>query len=177
MKAMTMVAHPDDCVIFAYSFMNHFKEFDWTVCYLTYTAQSPRGREFESFWKSRGVKTQFLGYVDNYRDLESGVISFDIVAAENAIKQAITDQDLVLTHDKDGDYGHLHHKFVFYSVVEHHKQVVCFAGNHRGNVTYSIAPGTYSPDELPLHRDIVAGFHVNVHKNEYTVSERVMKIL
>jgi hypothetical protein len=55
MKAMAMVAHPDDCVIFAYSFMHHHKHLDWTVCYLTYTEQDARGREFAEFWQRRGA--------------------------------------------------------------------------------------------------------------------------
>jgi LmbE family N-acetylglucosaminyl deacetylase len=177
MKAMTLVAHPDDCVIFAYSFMNHYKNFNWTVCYLTYTQQHPRGKEFVLFWNSRGVKTQFLGYVDDYHDLETGVISFDTVAADRSIKQVVADQDIILTHDSNGDYGHLHHKFVNNSVIEHHTNVVFFAGNHKGNVKYSIQPGAYSLDEFPLHREVVAGFHANTHVNEYTVNERVMRIL
>ena len=177
MKAMVMVAHPDDCVIFAYGFMNHYKNFDWTVCYLTYTEQYPRGKEFANFWKTRGVKTQFLGFSDNYRDLETGIISFDTVAADQSIKQAVADQDLILTHDCEGDYGHLHHKFVYHSVAKHHEYVVCFAGNHQGTVKYLIEPGTYRLDEFPLHRDVVAGFHTDKHENEYTVTEKVMRIL
>jgi hypothetical protein len=177
MKAMAMVAHPDDCVIFAYGFINHYKNFDWTVCYLTYTEQNPRGKEFANFWKVRGVKTKFLGYTDDYRDLETGIISFDTATAAESIKQAIADQDLILTHDADGDYGHLHHKFIYNVVIDHHCHVVCFSGNHKGNVKYSIEPGTYSLDEFPLHQEVVAGFHVDKHENEYTVTEKVMKIL
>jgi LmbE family N-acetylglucosaminyl deacetylase len=177
MKAMVMVAHPDDCVIFAYSFMNHYKNFDWTVCYLTYTENHPRGNEFAVFWKSRGVKTKFLGYTDHYRDLETGIISFDTVAAANSIKQAIADQTLILTHDHKGDYGHIHHEFIHRVVDEYHSHVVFFAGNHKGNVKYSIGRGTYKLDEFPLHREVVEGFHLNTHENEYSVSPTVMKIL
>ena len=92
MKAMAMVAHPDDCVIFAYSFMHHYKQLDWTVCYLTYTEQDARGREFANFWQQRGVSTKFLGYVDDYRDIEAKRISFDTAAAAKDIQQAIKDQ-------------------------------------------------------------------------------------
>ena len=78
MKAMVMVAHPDDCVIFAYSFMHQYRQLDWTVCYLTYTESDARGHEFAEFWQRRGVATKFLGYVDDYRDIEANKISFDI---------------------------------------------------------------------------------------------------
>ena len=177
MKAMVMVAHPDDCVIFAYGFMHHYKQFDWTVCYLTYTENDYRGKEFATFWHRRGVKTKFLGYIDDYHDLETGVISFDTDAAAESIKEAIADQDLILTHDHFGDYGHLHHKFICDVVCKYHTYVVCFAGNNKGNAKYSIDPGTYSLEEFPLHRAVVVGFHNDKHENEYTVSERVKKIL
>jgi LmbE family N-acetylglucosaminyl deacetylase len=177
MKAITMVAHPDDCVIFAYSFMHHYPQFDWTVCYLTYTKQDSRGAEFAEFWKRRGVATKFLGYVDDYHDLETGVCSFDTAQAAESIKQAITDQDLVLTHDQAGDYGHLHHKFIHSVVANNHTHVVTFAGIGQGNVKYIIEPGVYSLDEFPLHQDIVSSFHQHAHANEYAVSNRVKNIL
>lgn len=177
MKAMAIVAHPDDCVIFAYSFMHHYQHFDWTVCYLTYTEQDARGAEFVKFWKARGVDTKFLGYVDDYRDLETGVCSFDTNKATESIKQAIKDQDLILTHDHFGDYGHLHHKFICEVVADNHTYMVTFAGTGKGNVKYTIEPGVYSLDEFPLHRDIVSSFHQHAHANEYAVSKRVNKIL
>jgi hypothetical protein len=177
MKATVVIAHPDDCVIFAYSFMHHYKQFDWTVCYLTYTEQDARGREFAGFWQQRGVATKFLGYVDDYRDIEANKISFDTAAAEESIKQAILGQDLILTHSHQGDYGHLHHVFVNQTVCSNHNQVVCFAGPGQGNVKYTIDPGVYSLDELPLHRGIVSTFHMHTHTSEYTVTERTRKIL
>jgi hypothetical protein len=177
MKAMVMVAHPDDCVIFAYSFMHQYPELEWTVCYLTYTEQDARGREFADFWQQRGVATKFLGYVDDYRDIEAKQISFDTAAAAEDIRQAIQDQVLILTHDHCGDYGHLHHVFVNQTVCSNHNQVVCFAGLGQGNVKYALDPGLYSLDELPLHRDVISTFHMHTHTNEYTVTERTRKIL
>ena len=44
-----------------------------------------------------------------------------------------------------------------------------FAGPGQGTVKYSIEPGCYSLEELPLHRDVIAEFHSNTHTNEYTV--------
>lgn len=177
MKAMAMVAHPDDCVIFAYSFIHHYPEFDWTICYLTYTEQDARGQEFADFWKKRNVTTKFLGYIDNYHDLETGICSFDTNAATESIKEIIKDQDLILTHNHNGDYGHLHHKFICNVVCENHTYVVTFAGVNQGNVKYSIDRSVYLLDEFPMHKDIVSSFHLHQHINEYSVSERVKKIL
>jgi hypothetical protein len=177
MKAMAMVAHPDDCVIFAYSFMHHYPQFDWTVCYLTYNEHDARGQEFAEFWKRRKVATKFLGYVDDYHDLETGICSFNTTDAAESIKQAIKDHDLVLTHSHRGDYGHLHHKFIYDVVSNNHTYMVTFAGIGQGNVKYTIEPGVYSLDEFPLHQAIVSGFHQHSHTNEYAVSKRVKNIL
>jgi hypothetical protein len=177
MKAVALVAHPDDCVIFAYSFMHHYPDLDWTVCYLTYTDQDSRAREFAEFWLRRNIKTKFLGFTDSWEFVKNGELGFDSELAVKAIKEAVADQDLVLTHDHKGDYGHLHHKFICNVVCSNHAYVVCFAGPGNGNVKYTIDAGTYSLDEFPLHKDVVAGFHHEHHKNEYTVSERVRKIL
>ena len=177
MKAMAMVAHPDDCVIFAYSFMHHYAMFDWTVCYLTYTDQDQRGREFAEFWARRNVQTKFLGFTDSWNLVKNGSLGFDRTQATHAIKHAIADQDLIVTHDFRGDYGHLHHEFVSTVVSDNHTRMVCFAGPGQGNVKYTIEPGTYSLDELPLHRDIIASFHPQQHVNEYTVTQRVRNIL
>jgi LmbE family N-acetylglucosaminyl deacetylase len=177
MKAITVVAHPDDCVIFAYSFMHHYRHLDWTVCYLTYTAQDPRGKEFANFWSRRGVATRFLGYIDDHHDLETGVCSFNTADAAESIRQVVQNQDLVLTHDHKGDYGHLHHKFIHDTVCNSHGHVVTFAGVGQGNVKYTIDSDVYSLDEFPLHQEVVAGFHQSAHTNEYAVSDRVRKIL
>jgi LmbE family N-acetylglucosaminyl deacetylase len=168
MKALCAVAHPDDCVIFAYSYIHNHPELDWTIGYLTYTAQDPRGAELAEFWQRRGIPCVFLGYVDNYRDLESQQISFDTVAA-GADLVALADQyDLVLTHDAHGDYGHLHHVFV-HNCVQHHANLVTFAKLDGGTVALTVPPGTYDLAELPRHQHIVASFFSDgVHRNNYT---------
>lgn len=166
MKALTLVAHPDDCVIFAYSYMHNHPEMQWTVCYLTYRAEDQRAKEFIEFWQRRNIPVKCLGFVDDHRDLENNQISFDTQKAMQSIHDTIKDFDLILTHDEHGDYGHLHHVFVNRATVAHANRVT-FARPGTGTVKYSIQPGTYSLDELPLHRDVIAGFHSHNHVNEY----------
>lgn len=177
MKAMAMIAHPDDCVIFAYSFMHHYPDFEWTVCYLTHHKDDYRGREFFEFWNRRNIPTKFLGFTDSWEIVKTGELGFDPEDAANDIIESIKDQDLILTHDHNGDYGHIHHKFIHRVVADNHTHIVCFAGPNKGNAKYSIEPGVYSLDEFPHHREVVEGFHRTSHVNEYTVSERVGKIL
>ena len=166
MKALCLVAHPDDCVIFAYSYIYHHPEHDWTIGYLTYTEHDARAAEFKKFWRTRNIDTVFLGFEDHWHDNEQKQLTrwygLDAVAAcWNLAK----DFDVVLTHDEHGDYGHIHHKVV-HDAVKHHPNLITFAPPGQGT-TYILPADAYGLDELPLHRDIVAGFHPEVHQNSY----------
>jgi len=166
MKALCLVAHPDDCVIFGYSYIHNHPEMDWTICYLTYCEWDPRGRELQDFWRKRGIACVFLGYTDDYRDIENKKISFDQSQARREISNIIKSYDLVLTHDEQGDYGHIHHVLVHNS-VQWHPHLVTFAPPGQGTVTHTVSLDTYRLDELPMHGDIIAGFHVIQHQNSY----------
>lgn len=168
MKALAMVAHPDDCVIFAYSYIHNHPEHAWTICYLTYAEWEPRAQEFRQFWNRRNIPTIFLGYRDDYRDIENKKISFDEAQARREIAGIIRNYDLVLTHNEQGEYGHLHHVFVHDATCDHPHRVT-FAGPGQGTVKYTVEPGVYSLEELPLHKDIVSGFHAASHSNEYNI--------
>ncbi len=165
MKALCMVAHPDDCVIFAYSYIYNHPDLDWQICYLTYCEWEPRARELKEFWKRRNITCIFLGYTDDYRDIENKKISFNAEQARREIGNIIQRYDIVLSHDQEGDYGHIHHEFV-HDCVRHHPRLITFAKPGEGT-TYTIPSGTYSLDELPMHGDIVKSFHTTQHQNSY----------
>jgi len=167
MNALCLVAHPDDCVIFAYSFIHNHPEHNWTIGYLTYTAQDPRGQELSAFWKQRGIKCVFLGFEDHWHDNEQKVFTrWHKESADQACWHLARNYDLVLTHDELGDYGHIHHILVNRAVQWHHN-LVTFAQPGKGTVTLTVPPDTYSIDELPLHGKIIRGFHPIIHQNDY----------
>jgi len=169
MKALCIVAHPDDCVIFAYSYIYNHNEFDWTICYLTHTAESPRGQEFAKFWAARNIKTMFLGFLDDYEDQKTQRLNFWLgVDAEAACWRVAQDFDLVLTHDAHGDYGHIHHRVVHDS-VKRHSNLITFAPPNSDNTLYSVPMDAYDLSELPLHRDVIQGFHNTNHSNRYNI--------
>lgn len=175
MKAICVVAHPDDCVIFAYSFIHAHPEIDWTIMYLTYTHWDSRGRELNDFWAKRNIPTIFLGFKDDWHDIENEKISFNTEQAEKEIANIIKSYDLVLSHNAQGEYGHLHHVFVHESCAAH-PNLVTFANKHTAT-RYSIEPGVYSLDELPEHGEIIAGFHSDDHVNDYNIPDHVKIIL
>ena len=170
-SGLCMVAHPDDCVIFGMSFMHHHPELTWTVGYLTYDQQHARGAEFQRFWHRRGVQTVFLGYHDDFRDIDRDSLSFDSAQASNDIAALCQQYDLVLTHDAEGEYGHPHHRFVHAVVTGCHRHVIRFAGPGQGTLKYTVPQGTYDLDELPLHREVIEGFHSTGHTNEYQIPQ------
>jgi LmbE family N-acetylglucosaminyl deacetylase len=165
-KALCLVAHPDDCVIFAYSYIYNHPEYDWTIGYLTYTDKDPRGMELAAFWQRRNIPCVFLGFVDDYHDQQQQQLLrwYGIDAAAECAELA-RQYDLVLTHDEHGDYGHIHHQVV-HDAVKHHPCLITFAKPGTGT-TYSIPAGIYSLDELPMHGEIIASFHSKEHKNSY----------
>jgi hypothetical protein len=73
---------------------------------------------------------------------------------------------LILTHDEDGDYGHIHHRLVHDAVARHYN-LVTFAPHNQGTVTLTVPSDTYTLSELPLHGDIIRSFHIAEHKNSY----------
>ena len=168
MKALCLVAHPDDCVIFGYSYIHNHPDMKWHICYLTYCEWEPRAKELKEFWSKRDITCIFLGYTDDYRDIENNKISFNEEQARREIGNIVQSYDLVLTHDSQGDYGHIHHVFV-HDCARDHGNLVTFANLNSGTVSYSIPPGTYTLDELPQHGDIIKSFFPNgTHRNNYT---------
>lgn len=166
MKALCMVAHPDDCVIFGLSYIHNHPELDWTIGYLTYTATDPRGSEMAAFWQRRGINTVFLGFEDHWHDNEQKQFTrWTEESAERACWNLARQYDLVLTHDEAGDYGHIHHVLV-HQAVKWHPRLVTFAPPGQG-VTYSVPTAAYSLDELPQHGGVIAGFHIQQHQNSY----------
>lgn len=175
MKAICVVAHPDDCVIFAWPFIDTFAQFDWTILYLTYDTYTDRGKEISDFWTKRKIKTEFLGHIDTYLDIESNKISFD---SELARRQLITKAirfDLILTHNQNGEYGHIHHKFVHESLSILNKPKVFFADSQSYNFICN-RTSKLDLDELPLHKDVVSGF-TDIEIGKYFKNDSAWKFL
>lgn len=149
-----MVAHPDDCIILAGGFIQKYNNIiNFDICYLTYQNQDSRAQELANFWSARKTATEFLGYVDDYRDMEQG-ISFNASQAESDINRVVKNYDLVVTHAKDGDYGHIHHKFVHDIVAKTSIPKVYFANTEVYN-NKIVEKSWYTLEEIPLHSDVV----------------------
>jgi len=174
-KALCVVAHPDDCVIFARPFIERYSEFEWTILYLTYRSYDPRAMEMTAYWRRRNVSTVNLGFMDDYRDMENNLVSFNVEQAQREIFNISGKYDLLLTHNADGDYGHIHHTFVSDSVQPVSKPKVYFAKYEQSNME-CCATSDINLTELPLHREVVSGFE-NINVGRYTVDQLAQELL
>jgi hypothetical protein len=161
-KAVALVAHPDDCVIFALPFIVHYNKFDWHIVYLTYKASDARAKEVSIFWNKRGITTEFLGFEDDYMDNETQTLrKWYAMDANAALAAHAYDARLILTHNEDGDYGHIHHKVVYGSSnhpILNAIPKVYFASTFNYTDEITCDESYYSLDELPLHKNVIADF-------------------
>jgi hypothetical protein len=175
LTALCVVAHPDDCVIFARPFIEQYSEFEWTILYLTYSSYDPRAMEMTAYWRRRNVSTVNLGFVDDYRDMENNLVSFNAEQAQREIFNISDKYDLLLTHNSDGDYGHIHHTFVSNSVQPVPKPKVYFAKYEQSNME-CCAASNINLTELPLHREVVSSFE-NINVGRYTADPSAQELL
>ena len=175
LTALCVVAHPDDCVIFARPFIEQYSEFEWTILYLTYSSYDPRAMEMTAYWRRRNVSTVNLGFVDDYRDMENNLVSFNAEQAQREIFNISDKYDLLLTHNSDGDYGHIHHTFVSNSVQPVPKPKVYFAKYEQSNME-CCSVGDINLTELPLHREVVSGFK-NINVGRYAADQAARELL
>lgn len=175
-RALMMVAHPDDCVIFGYPFYSTHKQFDWSVCYLTYNNWDWRAQELTKFWNSRAVKTHYLGFTDDYLQVEAGELGFNHNIAEQKIIEFANDFNLIMTHNADGDYGHIHHKFVHSVVTKINCPQLYFAGIENFNYQCMCQENEYNLDDLPRHKDVIKGF-TDRHIGRYLVPDKARDLI
>jgi LmbE family N-acetylglucosaminyl deacetylase len=173
MRAVALVAHPDDCVIFAWPFIEAHPKFTWEIVYLTYKPHDPRAREISAYWAKKNIHTRFLGFRDTWLDMVNNQISFDTELAQEAVK--LISADLILTHNEDGDYGHIHHKFVHTATQELVAPKVYFASTFNYNKQYTVQQ-PIEVNELPLHREVVEQF-TNRNTGLYIVTPEAETLL
>ena len=152
MKALVLVAHPDDCVIFASAYMDAHPEHEWAITYLTHWRFHKRGREMTRYWRKRGIKTRYLGFKDHGRDLGlNGLHTWSEKEALRVMGRSVKGYELILTHGEEGEYGHPHHRVVHKAVNDLPIAKVYFSLD-----TSDLAlPLNIAMDELPRHAESI----------------------
>ena len=169
MKAVALLAHPDDCVIFARPFIHAHKEWSWTLVYLTYTASDPRAVEITNYWQEQNIPCVFLGVKDDHTDLLEDKLSFDIEQAKQLLISHSESAELILTHNFRGEYGHIHHRFVNTVADTINKPKVYFGDEDYYNVEYQV-DALLDLNSLPLHRSVIEQF-TNINHGRYWATD------
>lgn len=133
-KKVMFIAHPDDETLWGSSALYNEK---YLVVCITCGGRKDRVREFEEVMSLTGDDYIML----NYPDLVKGKKS-DWKADWNNINKDIQeilsykDWDLIVTHNPDGEYGHIHHKMTNQIVTKYanHDQLTYFGKFYWGKI-------------------------------------------
>ena len=106
-KALCIVAHPDDCVIFGYHYILANRQFEWTIAYLILDDDSPRVEEMRGYWKRHSIDVFSLALPHDPppADITNRRCSIPYPEAKRRIEETAGPYDHLLTHGKEGEYG------------------------------------------------------------------------
>ena len=179
-SACVVVAHPDDCVIFAWPLIKMAPSFKWTIIYLTYDESHIRAKEVQYNWGEENIETKFCGLEDHYRDNEAGkLITWNPSEASDKLVAQCLGYDLIVTHGAKGEYGHIHHKFVHDVMETIDTPKIYFEDQDQANLI--VTPEMYfnkqpNLDTWSEHREVIEMFKDRTTGN-YKVSADAQSIL
>jgi LmbE family N-acetylglucosaminyl deacetylase len=175
-KALALVAHPDDCLIFGYHFITANKKFKWKIVYLTHAIDHPRFAEMFHYWNSLGVQVGTMGFVDDWDAVSKGKLGFKKTDAVTAINQATEGYDLILTHNFKGEYGHPHHIFLNKAVAKIKTPKVYF-GDYPDycNLLHTYDEDPYNIADFWLHQNVLRECDIRTYK--YFVTDEAKALL
>ena len=118
-RALILTAHPDDESLFCGNLMLAYPEWQWSWWCACSKKDSPRGQKLEraaEAWRKRGVNIDHVQHLgldepslvpeDSFHGMLCGAMLYPGFGSI---------PDIVLTHNRRGDYGHPHHCAVNYA--------------------------------------------------------------
>ena len=105
---LLIVAHPDDDILWGGA---HLYEKGYFVVVVTNKDNAKRSREFKNVLEASGNDGIILGFPDkSFGKKDSWSHNKDGIKADLDTIINYKHWDLIVTHNKDGEYGHIHHK-------------------------------------------------------------------
>lgn len=154
---LMIVAHPDDETLWGGA---HLTEQGYFVVCLTNGNVSVRKREFETVIRKSGNKGIILSYPDLVNGERSRWISEKSkIAKDLDVILKYKKWDFVVTHNPDGEYGHIHHKMTNRLVTESYYRCICkndlyYFGRYYVNITPEMEKTRISSKQEELKRGL-----------------------
>ena len=123
---LMIVAHPDDETLWGFSDLDKKK---FLVVCVTCGRNRIREREIETAMKMTDDKLISLGYTDKFLKRRSHwKFSYNNIEYDLNTIIKMKKWNMIVTHNKDGEYGHMHHKMVHDMVDDIHPQNLSYFG-------------------------------------------------
>lgn len=164
---LMIVAHPDDETIWGGA---NLIEDDYVVVCVTCGVSNVRSEEFKKVMEITNDKYIMLGYPDKI----NGVISnweYIYDSIESNLKSIIDDGDYekIVTHNPDGEYGHIHHKMISKMVTKNvDKEKLYYFGRYYKNK--NVIPNSSKRIEDGLYRKKVNEL-INIYKSQQFIKK------
>jgi hypothetical protein len=139
-KGLVVVAHPDDEFLFVHNLVKQELGIDWTILCATWSPESPRGRRFAASCSLMGATPEYLGLEDKVGEH----LAFSSIDRPRWT-QFFKEFDVVYTHNKLGEYGHIHHQDCHrWVTINYGGELWVFVYN------YKIPEVTYRDEDKPV---------------------------
>ena len=164
---LMIVAHPDDDYIWGGS---HLIDDDYLVVCITCGVKRVRALEFKKAMDKTGDKYIMLGYPDKTNGKrDNWDLVYDDITKD--LKKIIEykNWNIIVTHNPDGEYGHIHHKMTSNIVTSLTGDNLYYFGRY------------YKKDDIPSDLVKISDENMEIKKNElipiYASQKSTMKVL
>lgn len=125
---LMIVAHPDDETLWGF---NKLEKKKFLVVCVTCGRNKIREKEIESAMKMTDDKLISLGYTDKFLSRRSKwMFSYNNIEKDLNTIIKLKKWNMVVTHNKDGEYGHMHHKMIHDMVERERPKHLSYFGKY-----------------------------------------------